>query len=259
MSDYLESLFSLKDRVAVVIGGTGVLCGRMAQAMALAGARVIVAGRSEEKGAERVAAIKQAGGSAAFHAVDVGDRASIQHLRDEAIRQYGSVDILVNGAGVNSGTPYFDITDDDWDRVIETNLRSLHQACQLFGKEMVERRHGSIINIASVSADKPLSKVFAYSASKAAVVNYTQNLAREFGPRGVRVNALAPGFFPAEQNRKILAPERIERIIARTPMGRFGEPKELDATVILLASDVGGSFINGATFLVDGGFCCMAI
>jgi NAD(P)-dependent dehydrogenase (short-subunit alcohol dehydrogenase family) len=259
VSDYLAGLFGLRDKKAVVIGGTGVLCGRMAEALALAEAEVIVAGRSAERGAARVAEIRANGGSAHFRFVDVSSRESLESLFESAIGLLGGVDILINGAGVNSAVPLFEIADEDWDRVLDTNLKSLHQSCQIFGRYMVARGRGSIINVASVSAAIPLSKVFAYAASKAAVVNYSQNLAREFGPAGVRVNCISPGFFPAEQNRKILDAERTAKVLARTPLERFGEPAELDATILLLASDRGGSFITGANFVVDGGFSAMAI
>ncbi|QDU60540.1 putative oxidoreductase UxuB [Planctomycetes bacterium Pan216] len=259
MSDYLNELFGLKDQVAVVIGGTGVLCGRMAHALAGAGAFVVVAGRNGEKGKERVEAIEAEGGKATFLAVDASSRESIAKLCESVESAHGPVDILINGAGVNSATPYFEIPDDEWDKILGTNLRALHQACQIFGEKMTARGKGSIINVGSVTTDRPLSKVFAYAASKAAVLNYSQNVAREFGSKGVRVNCVSPGFFPAEQNRKILSPERVAKILERTPMGRFGEPHELDGAVLLLASDKAGAFVNGANIFVDGGFTAMSI
>lgn len=259
MADYLSELFSLAGQKAVVIGGTGTLCGQMCLALAKAGAEVAVAGRSAEKGSQRVASIQAAGGNARFLPVDVTSRESLEALAAAAKQTLGHVDILVNGAGVNSAAPYHEIEDADWDRVIDTNLKSLHIACQLFSKDMIARGKGCIVNVASVSSVIPLSKVFAYSASKAAVLNYTQNLARELGPTGVRANCISPGFFPAEQNRKILDPERTAKVMARTPLGRFGEPSELDGAILLLASDRAGSFITGANFLVDGGFTAMAI
>ena len=259
MSDYLTSLFGLQDRKAVVVGGTGVLCGRMCHALAAAGAEVVVAGRSAEKGQARVAAIGAEDGNARFLEVDVTSRASIEALFDESVRLMGRVDILINGAGANSAAPYAEIADAEWDRILATNLRSVHQACQIFSSHMVERGSGSIINVASVSALLPLSRVFAYSASKAAVLNYTQNLARELGQTGVRANCISPGFFPAEQNRKILDKERTDKVMAKTPMSRFGEPSELDGALLLLASDRAGSFITGANLLVDGGFTSTAL
>jgi NAD(P)-dependent dehydrogenase (short-subunit alcohol dehydrogenase family) len=258
-SSFLEQLFGLEGQVAVVIGGTGVLCGAMAQGLAQAGATVVVAGRDAEKGASRVREIEALGGKAAFAPVDVMIRGSIEGLLVEALGTQGRVDMLVNGAGVNSASPYFDAKDEDWDRVIDSNLKAVHWGCQIFGRHMAEAGGGAILNLASVSAHLPLSRVFAYSASKAAVVNLTQNVAREFAPMGVRVNALSPGFFPAEQNRKILDPARVEKIMAGTPMARFGEPHELVGATLLLLSRNAGSFITGATYYVDGGFTAMRL
>lgn len=243
----------------MVIGGTGVLCGRMCHALAKAGAHVVVAGRSAEKGNQRVQEIEQDGGKASFLTVDVSSRESIQELFDQAVQSLGHVDILINGAGVNSAEPFFDIQDKDWNAVLQTNLTSIHQACQIFGRHMTQRKFGSIINVASISSLVPLSKIFAYAASKAAVVNYTQNVAREFAPHGVRVNAISPGFFPAEQNRAILDKERVNKIMARTPMDRFGEPHELDGAILLLASSKAGSFVTGTNLIVDGGFSATSI
>ncbi len=259
VESFLKSLFGLEGQVVVVIGGTGVLCGAMAQGLAQAGATVIIAGRDAVKGAERVAIIEQAGGQAVFAAVDVMVRGSIEGLLAATLEQFGRVDGLVNGAGVNSAGSYFEAQDDDWDRVIASNLKAVHWGCQIFGKAMADRGGGSILNVASVSSHLPLSRVFAYSASKAAVVNLTQNVARELAPVQVRVNALAPGFFPAEQNRKILDTARVAKIMAQTPMNRFGEPEELVATTLLLMSPRAGSFITGATYYVDGGFTAMRL
>jgi NAD(P)-dependent dehydrogenase (short-subunit alcohol dehydrogenase family) len=256
---YLQELFGLSGKRAVVIGATGVLGGRIAESLASAGASVVVAGRRQDRGNERVEAIRQSGGEATFLPVDIMERSSVLELCERVEETLGPTDILVNAAGVNSSQPYFDITDDEWNKVLVTNLASVHWSCQTFAQGMVERRSGSIINVGSASSDKPLSRVFTYSASKAAVVNYTQNLARELGPTGVRVNALSPGFFPAEQNRKILDPERQARVLGHTPMGRFGEPSDLDGAVLLLASDRAGRFITGANIFVDGGFTSMSI
>ena len=258
-NEFVQSLFGLDGQVAVVIGGTGVLCGSQAEGLAKAGATVVVAGRDPEKGASRVQAIEAAGGKASFIAVDVMSRDSIEILLKETLARHGRVDMLINGAGVNSASSYFDVKDEDFERVIDSNLRAVHWGCQIFGKAMADAGGGAILNIASVSSHLPLSRVFAYSASKAAVVNLTQNVAREFAPFRVRVNSLAPGFFPAEQNRKILDPARVEKIMAQTPMARFGEPEELVGATILLLSRSAGSFITGATYYVDGGFTAMRI
>ena len=147
--------------------------------------------------------------------------------------------------------------DEDFQRVLDINLTGTHLGCQIFGKHMVERKSGAILNIGSVTSDKPLSRVFAYAASKAAVVNLTQNVAREYAPYGVRVNAICPGFFPAEQNRKILDAARVDNIMRQTPMARFGEPEELVGCTILLLAPKAGSFITGAAYYVDGGFTGM--
>lgn len=256
---YLDQLFGLGGQAAVVIGGTGVLGGALAAGLAKAGASVVVAGRDAGRGADRVREIVEAGGRAEFAPVDVMRRDSIETLLGRVMESQGRVDMLINGAGVNNASPYFDLKDEDWDRVLDSNLRAVHWGCQVFGASMAAAGGGSILNIASVTAHLPLSRVFAYSASKAAVVNLTQNVARELAPSGVRVNALCPGFFPAEQNRKILDPQRIENILRQTPMARFGGPHELVGATLLLLSRAAGSFITGATYYVDGGFTAMRL
>jgi NAD(P)-dependent dehydrogenase (short-subunit alcohol dehydrogenase family) len=256
---YVEELFGMSGQVAVVIGGTGVLGGALAQGLAQAGATVVVAGRDPGRGNARVQEIEVVGGKAAFAPVDVMKRASLEDLLRQVLQSHGKVDMLINGAGVNSASSYFEAKDEDWDRVITSNLSAVHWGCQIFGQQMASSGGGAILNIASASSHLPLSRVFAYSASKAAVVNLTQNVARELAPMGVRVNALCPGFFPAEQNRKILAPERVAKIMAQTPMGRFGEPHELVGATLLLLSRKAGSFITGAAYYVDGGFTAMKL
>ncbi len=257
-AEFLQGLFGLDSQVAIVIGGTGVLGGALCDGLAAAGAHVIVAGRSQERGEARAAAIRDAGGSADFAAVDVTSRESFEQLRDGAQSRHGHVDILVNCAGVNSAVPYEEISDDDWQRVLDTNLKATHLGCQIFAPVMAAQQNGgSILNIGSVTAHLPLSRVFAYSASKAAVNNLTKNVAREYAQRGVRVNSLNPGFFPAEQNRKILQPERVRKIMDQTPMARFGEPPELVGAALLLVAHTAGSFITGAEVFVDGGFTGM--
>jgi NAD(P)-dependent dehydrogenase (short-subunit alcohol dehydrogenase family) len=254
---YLDELFGLSGQVAVVIGGTGVLGGGLAEGIARAGATVVVAGSHAERGAERVAAIEKAGGKAIYLPVDVSHRKSIEELLAAVVAKYGRVDMLVNCAGVNSAGEYLSVNDDDWQRVIDINLRGTHWGCQIFGGHMAAHGGGSILNIGSVTSDKPLSRVFAYSASKAAVINLTQNVARELAPQHVRVNAICPGFFPAEQNRAILDETRTAHIMAQTPMARFGEPEELVGVTLLLLSKKAGSYITGAAYYVDGGFTAM--
>jgi NAD(P)-dependent dehydrogenase (short-subunit alcohol dehydrogenase family) len=251
-------LFSLKGKVAVVIGGTGVLCGEMAEGMAAAGATIALVGRDAAKAKTRLDSIAKIGGKAEFFPCDTTSKAGLQKLLADVLAKLGRVDILVNGAGVNSPTPFFDITEEEFDRIITVNLKGLILACQIFGKHMVGQKSGSIINVGSASGLLPLSRVFTYSASKAAIHNLSKNLAREWGTSGVRVNVLVPGFFPAEQNRKILNPERVAQIMGKTPMKRFGEANELVGATLLLASDA-GSFITGAEIVVDGGFNAMGI
>ena len=258
-SAYLSSLFSLDGKVAVVVGGTGELCGTMAEGLAAAGAEVVLVGRSQAKADARLARIHAAGGRAYFVAADAGDKTALAGLLATVLAQSGRVDILVNGAGVNSATPFFDISEDEFERIMKTNLTSVFLGCQVFGKYLVDRgMGGSIINLGSMSALVPLSRVFTYSTSKAAVHNLSKNLAREWAPWKVRVNALVPGFFPAEQNRQVLTPDRIESVMAHTPMRRFGEARELIGATLLLAGDA-GSFITGTELVVDGGYQSMTI
>jgi NAD(P)-dependent dehydrogenase (short-subunit alcohol dehydrogenase family) len=257
---FLSNLFSLKDRVAVVIGGTGELCGAMAQGYAQAGAEVVLVGRNPEKAKGRLEKIASEGGRAWFHAAEASSKADLEALLDAVVKRSGHVDIVVNGAGANSPTPFFEITDEELDRLIQVNLKSVFLGCQVFGKYLVERKQGgSVINLGSMSGIVPLSRVFTYSATKAGVHNLSKNLAREWAPHRVRVNTLVPGFFPAEQNRKVLTPDRIANIMGHTPMGRFGLPRELIGAALLLACHNAGSFITGTELVVDGGFNAMSI
>jgi NAD(P)-dependent dehydrogenase (short-subunit alcohol dehydrogenase family) len=259
-SEYLNQLFDLGGKVAIVIGGTGELCGAMAEGLAAAGAEVVLVGRNPEKAAARLAAIEAAGGKAWFAAAEATSRAELERLRDAVLARAGRIDIVINGAGINSPTPFFDVSEDEFARIVDVDFRAVFISCQVFGRYLVERgRGGSIVNIGSMSGVVPLSRVFTYSASKAAVHNLSKNLAREWAPKGVRVNVLVPGFFPAEQNRKVLTPERVASIMGHTPMKRFGEARELIGAVLLLASDRAGSFITGEELVVDGGFASMTI
>lgn len=256
----IDDLFSLTGKVALIIGGTGELCGAMAEGLAAAGAHVLLVGRNEDKAAVRLERIRTDGGRADFVRADVRSRAALEALLADALKVAGQVDILVNGAGINSPTPFLDVPEEELDSIIEVNFRSVFLTCQVFGKYLVDRgQGGSIINVGSMSGLVPLSRVFTYSASKAAIHNLSKNLAREWAALGIRVNTLVPGFFPAEQNRKVLTPERVEQIMGHTPMKRFGEAQELIGATLLLASDRAGSFITGTEMVVDGGFNCMAI
>jgi len=259
-SAYLTSLFSLTGKVAVVIGGTGELCGAMAEGLAGAGAEVVLVGRNEEKAKPRLERIQAAGGKGYFVSAEASEKAALEKLLADVLARSGRVDVVINGAGVNSATPFLEIPEDEFDRIIRINLKGVFLGCQIFGKYLVERGEGgSIINLGSMSGIVPLSRVFTYSASKAAVHNLSKNLAREWAPKRVRVNTIVPGFFPAEQNRKILSPERVASIMGHTPMKRFGEARELVGATILLAGDGAGSFITGSEIVVDGGYHAMTI
>lgn len=255
----LEDLFSLTGRTAVVIGGTGELCGAMALALAEAGAEVVIVGRSQEKAADKIAKIEDVGGRGYFVPADITSRKNLQELLAFVVKRSGKCEILVNGAGVNSATPFLEIDEAEYDRIFATNTKAVFNACQVFGKYFLENQiSASIINVGSMSGITPLSRVFTYSMSKAAVHNVSKNLAREWATRGVRVNTLVPGFFPAEQNRAVLTPDRVEQIMSHTPMKRFGESHELAGATLLLASEA-GSFITGIEMVVDGGYAAMTI
>jgi NAD(P)-dependent dehydrogenase (short-subunit alcohol dehydrogenase family) len=257
---YIDSLFDLKGKVAVVFGGTGELCGHMAIGLAKAGVRAVVVGRNVEKGAEKISIIEEAGAEGIFLSGDVSSRDSIEAVIAQTLDQYGVIDIVVNGAGVNSATPFVDIPEEELRRIMDVNFMGTVRACQVFGDYFLKsERPGSIINLGSISGLNPLSRVFTYSASKAAVHNLSKNLAREWAENEIRVNTLVPGFFPAEQNRKVLNESRIKQILSKTPANRFGEPEELIGATLLLSSAKAGRFITGHEMLVDGGFNAMSI
>jgi NAD(P)-dependent dehydrogenase (short-subunit alcohol dehydrogenase family) len=257
---YLEDLFDLNGKVAVVIGGTGELCGHMAIGLAKAGVTVAIAGRDQTKADDILSTIKATGGNAYFLATDLGEKNSLTELRDSVIERSGKIDILINGAGVNSPTPFFEIEKEEFQHIFDINLLATMQACQVFGQYFIERGEpASIINLGSISGLNPLSRVFSYSASKAAVHNLSKNLAREWATQNIRVNTLVPGFFPAEQNRKVLDESRVASILGKTPAQRFGKPDELIGATLLLASHNAGSFITGHEMIVDGGFNAMSI
>ncbi len=267
------NLFDLAGEVAVVIGGTGVLGGAIAEGLAEAGAAVSVVGRNAERGQARAKKITQAGGKANYVPADAQDRASVQAAMVAVEKSLGPATILLNAAGgndlrvtVSQGRTFQDIAVDDWKANFDLNVvGGILVPCQVFGPAMVARGNGSIINIASVSSHIPLSRVVAYSAAKAAVLSLSQFLAREWAGKGVRVNSITPGFFPAEQNRKILfkedgsPTERTEIIWAHTPMGRFGAPQELVGAAVFLASGKASGFVTGSDIRVDGGFLCQTI
>jgi NAD(P)-dependent dehydrogenase (short-subunit alcohol dehydrogenase family) len=255
-----NELFSLDGDVAVVVGGGGVLAGAMADGLAHAGARIVVADLLEEQAQARAKSIESEGVEALGVRCDATSRADLENVHSQAVARFGKVDILINAAGVNSATPFFEITEQEWHRLLDIDLKSVFLACQVFGKAMVDAGNGgSIINISSVSSGPPLSKVFTYGVAKGGINQITHFLARELAPHKVRVNAIVPGFFPAEQNRKVLTPERIASIMTHTPMGRFGEAGELVGATVFLASRKAASFVTGTILRVDGGFLSMTI
>jgi NAD(P)-dependent dehydrogenase (short-subunit alcohol dehydrogenase family) len=258
---YLDDLFSLDGTVAVAIGAGGVLGGAMATALGRAGARVAVLDVDSKGAADRAEAIAAAADVETMGLrVDATRADDLQEALDGILEAWGRVDVLLNAPGINSGTPFFEISRDEWDRILAVNLTSYFIASQVFGGRMVEQGDGgSVINISSASSGPPLSRVFSYSITKAGINNMTQFLAREWAPQRVRVNAVAPGFFPAEQNRALLTEERTAAIMGHTPMGRFGEPDELAGAVVWLASEAASSFVTGALIRVDGGFTAMTI
>ncbi|HEY0793700.1 MAG TPA: SDR family oxidoreductase [Chthoniobacterales bacterium] len=267
------NLFDLNEEVAVVLGATGVLGGAIADGLAQAGAKVAVLGRNAERGAARVRSIQGAGGYAEFFTADALDQDSLKEAQAGVRKRLGPPTVLVNAAGGNDPRvtvtpdhPFEDITAADWRENFDLNLvGGALLPCQVFGPAMKEQGRGSIVNVASVSAHLPLSRVAAYSAAKAALLNLTQFLAREWAPSNVRVNSLTPGFFPGEQNRRLLfnedgtATARGQVILGHTPMARFGAPPELAGAVVFLASEKASGFVTGIDLRVDGGFLSQTI
>ena len=267
------NLFDLSGEVAVIIGATGALGGAMAEGLAQAGAKVAVLGRNAERGEACVKRIEKHGGHGRFFAADAMSRESIRNAHQEIQKTFGAPTILVNAAGgndpkttVTAERSFDQIAVADWQGNFDLNLvGGVLLPCQEFGPAMVSRGKGSIINIGSVSAGPPLSRVVAYSAAKAAVISLTQFLAREWATKGVRVNAITPGFFPAEQNRRLLFNEdgsptaRAASILGHTPMARFGKAEELIGATIFLASTKASSFVTGTELRVDGGFLAQTI
>ena len=257
---YIDSIFSLEEKTAVVIGGTGELCGTMAEGLSKAGAEVVIVGRNEEKAKSRISNIEDSGGNAYFLEADVTEKNSIESILTEIINRSGKCDVLVNGAGINSATPFLEVPEEEFDKIFETNSKAVFVTCQIFGKYFLENNiSASIINVGSMSGLIPLSRVFTYSMTKAAVHNISKNLAREWAKDGVRVNTLVPGFFPAEQNRKVLTEDRVASIMGHTPMQRFGNSEELIGATLFLASEKASSFVTGAEIVVDGGYASMTI
>jgi NAD(P)-dependent dehydrogenase (short-subunit alcohol dehydrogenase family) len=253
------SPLELTGKVAVVIGGTSGIGRAIAHGLAQAGADVVPTSRRNEQ-VEAVAGEIEAFGRRSLRVTsDVSDRASLERVLSAAVESLGKVDILVNSAGRTKRAPTIDFSEADWDAIIDTNLTGTLRACQVFGKHMLERESGSIINIASLSTFVALYEVAAYSASKAAVGSLTKSLAIEWSSRGVRVNAIAPGVFRTALNTQLLdETERGCEFKLRTPMRRFGNVEELAGAAIFLASEA-ASFVTGEILAVDGGFLASGV
>jgi NAD(P)-dependent dehydrogenase (short-subunit alcohol dehydrogenase family) len=271
----------LRGKVAVVTGGSGVLGAEFCRALSRQGASVAILGRDLRKAAAVESELREAGGTAAAFSVDVLDRSALEHANSEIEIRFGPVDILINGAGGNSPTAttaaesasaeeidspgsFFELEPAGVRHVLELNYLGSFIPTQVFAKGMVQRATGSIVNVSSMNAYRPLTKIPAYSAGKAAVTNYTQWLAVHLANTGVRVNAIAPGFFASEQNRTLLfdekgePTERARKILRSTPMGRFGRPEELVGALLFLVSDSAAGFVSGVTIPVDGAFSAYA-
>jgi len=266
-------LFDLTGEIAVIIGGTGVLGGAITEGLAMAGAKAAILGRNQNRGEARAKFIQNNGGIAEFFVADALDRRSLKFARENVTERFGLPTILVNAAGGNDPRvnvtpehPFEKITIEDWRENFDLNLvGGVLSPCQEFGPAMRENQKGSIINIASVSGHVPLSRVAAYSAAKAALLNLTRFLAREWAPDNIRVNSITPGFFPGEQNRRLLfnddgtATPRGQEILNHTSMKRFGMPSELAGAAIFLASEKASAFVTGIDLRVDGGFLSQTI
>lgn len=260
VSEYLSSLYSLEGKTAVITGGGGHLCSEIAFGLSKAGANIAIFDLRPEKALKSAEFVRNELGNVAISGeVDVSSEESLQNALELVNKEFGNINILVNGAGTNSSQGFLEISKNSWNEVFDSQLVGTLLSSQIFGKQMIENGKGSIINFSSASADPPLSRAFAYSAAKAGIRNLTKNLAREWAPFGVRVNALRPGFFPTEWNRKNFIDEAREKaILGHTPMQRFGEPVELVSGTIWLASD-SSSFVTGTELIIDGGFLSMTI
>jgi len=260
MNNYISKLFNLEGKVVVITGAGGHLCSEMVCGFSRAGCLVAALDLRLEKVISVASELEKEGFDQVLpFEIDVAKKEQHISALEAILEKFGYIDILINGAGINGPTPFFELSLEEWHSILDSQLTGTFLGCQVFGEYMVNRGVGSIINISSASAGPPLSKAFTYSIAKAGILNLTQNLGREWGAKGVRVNALRPGFLPTDWNRKnFITPEREKAILGHTPMARYGQPNELLGATLWLASDA-ASFVTGAEVAVDGGFSCMTI
>jgi len=253
------NLLSLEGKTAIVTGGTSGIGRALSLGLAEAGADVIATARRQQQVDETAAAIEARGRKTLRVASDVCDRASLEKLLGAVIASFGKIDILINCAGIIKRTPTLDLPEEEWAGILNTNLTGTLRACQIFGRPMLDRGYGRIINIASLNSFVALTEVAAYAASKAGVASLTRSLAVEWSKKGVTVNAIAPGVFRTDINAKLLdSTARGQELLMRTPMGRFGKTEELVGAAIYLASD-SASFVTGQIMVVDGGFLASGV
>ncbi len=257
---YVDNLFNLKDKIAAITGAGGHLCSEMAKTLARAGCKVVILDLRLDKAKKIEKEINDEGFDQTLSLeINVSIKNNFKDSLEKIIKKFGDIDILINGAGINGATPFLEINNEEWDSIMESQIKGTFFGCQVIGEYMLKKGKGSIINISSASAGPPLSKAFTYSVAKAGIKNLTQNLGREWGETGVRVNAIRPGFFPTKWNLKnFIDKKRKQSILNHTPMNRFGTPDELSGAILWLCSDA-SSFVTGSEICVDGGFSCMTI